>query len=78
MGPEDAAQRIAGLALDFCLLVTQRRHRHDLVISATRDDATYWLTIAQAFAGGAGGRQDRRAVRMTALPAGTFRKDRCP
>jgi uncharacterized protein (TIGR03084 family) len=31
-GPEDAAQRVTGPALDFCLLVTQRRHRTDLAL----------------------------------------------
>ena len=31
-GPEDAAQRVTGPALDFCLLVTQRRHRADLAL----------------------------------------------
>jgi uncharacterized protein (TIGR03084 family) len=50
-GPADAAQRVTGPALDFCLLVTQRRHRDDLDIVAIGDDANAWLDIAQAFAG---------------------------
>ncbi|MEV5648041.1 TIGR03084 family metal-binding protein [Nocardia sp. NPDC052254] len=50
-GPEDAAQRVTGSALDFCLLVTQRRHRADLPLTTTGSDAAEWLTIAQAFAG---------------------------
>ncbi|MFI0465690.1 TIGR03084 family metal-binding protein [Saccharopolyspora sp. 5N102] len=50
-GPENAADRLSGPALDFCLLVTQRRHRDDLAITAVGDDARRWLTIAQAFAG---------------------------
>ena len=50
-GPEDAAQRVTGPALDFCLRVTQRRHRADLDLSATGRDADRWLDIAQAFAG---------------------------
>ena len=50
-GPEDAAQRVHGPALDFCLLVTQRRHRDDLALVAEGADADEWLTIAQAFAG---------------------------
>lgn len=54
-GPEDAAQRVAGPALDFCLLATQRRHRDDLALRAEGDDAARWLTIAQAFAGNTGG-----------------------
>ncbi|MGW4088897.1 TIGR03084 family metal-binding protein [Nocardia sp. NPDC004750] len=53
-GPEDAEQRVTGPALDFCLLVTQRRHPNDLEISAHGDDAAEWLTIAQAFAGPTG------------------------
>lgn len=54
-GPEDAAQQVRGPALDFCLLVTQRRHLDDLALEAVGDDATEWLTIAQAFAGPPGG-----------------------
>jgi uncharacterized protein (TIGR03084 family) len=50
-GPVDAAQRISGPALDFCLLVTQRRHRDDLAVTAVGTDAEQWLAIAQAFAG---------------------------
>ncbi|MFR9753683.1 TIGR03084 family metal-binding protein [Nocardia sp. 004] len=53
-GPADAEQRITGPALDFCLLVTQRRHPDDLAIKASGDAATEWLTIAQAFAGPVG------------------------
>ena len=50
-GPEHAVQRVSGPALDFCLLVTQRRHRDDLAVTAEGHDAEQWLTIAQAFAG---------------------------
>ncbi len=50
-GPAEAAQRVTGPALDFCLLVTQRRHPNDLALHATGTDAAEWLTIAQAFAG---------------------------
>ncbi|GAA1398952.1 hypothetical protein GCM10009639_38040 [Kitasatospora putterlickiae] len=50
-GPADAADRVAGPALDFCLLVTRRRHRDDLALSAVGEVATAWLPIAQAFAG---------------------------
>ncbi|WP_225801123.1 TIGR03084 family metal-binding protein [Streptomyces sp. NK15101] len=54
-GPEDAAQRVTGPALDFCLLVTQRLHRDDTALVAEGEDAERWLGIAQAFAGPAGG-----------------------
>ncbi len=50
-GPPDAAQRVTGSAYDFCLRVTQRRHRDDLDLVATGPDADRWLDIAQAFAG---------------------------
>jgi uncharacterized protein (TIGR03084 family) len=50
-GPEDGAQRVSGPACDFCLLVTQRRHRDDLALVAEGADADQWLDIAQAFAG---------------------------
>ncbi|MGW0814280.1 TIGR03084 family metal-binding protein [Streptomyces viridiviolaceus] len=50
-GPEDAAQRVTGPALDFCLLATQRAHRADLALTADGPDADRWLDIAQAFAG---------------------------
>jgi uncharacterized protein (TIGR03084 family) len=57
-GPADAANRVTGPALDFCLAVTQRRHLDDLVLTITGPVATEWMSIAQAFAGPPGqGRQ---------------------
>ena len=50
-GPAAAAQRVTGPALDFCWLVTQRRHRSDLALRAEGAEADEWLGIAQAFAG---------------------------
>jgi len=50
-GPEDAAQRVSGAALDFCYLVTQRRSPARLDVVAHGADAQQWLEIAQAFAG---------------------------
>lgn len=50
-GPEDASERVTGNALDFCLLVTQRRHRDDTDVTAQGTVAEQWLSIAQAFAG---------------------------
>jgi len=50
-GPEDAAQSVTGSAADFALLVTQRRHRDDLDLTASGADADRWLDVAQAFAG---------------------------
>ena len=59
-GPEDATQSVRGSAYDFCLRVTQRRHRDDLDLVATGPDADGWLDIAQAFAGPAG--EGRKAL----------------
>ncbi|MGW4461220.1 TIGR03084 family metal-binding protein [Micromonospora sp. NPDC004704] len=53
-GPENAEQRITGPSVDFCLLVTRRRHRDDLDLVATGPDAEQWLNIAQAYRGPAG------------------------
>jgi uncharacterized protein (TIGR03084 family) len=50
-GPAEAADSVTGPALDFCLLVTQRRHRADLAVTAQGPVADEWLAIAQAFAG---------------------------
>jgi uncharacterized protein (TIGR03084 family) len=53
-GPADAEQSITGPAVDFCLLVTRRRHRADLALKAVGPDAEHWLDIAQAYRGPAG------------------------
>lgn len=59
-GPEDAPDRIAGPALDFALLITQRRHRDDVALTVIGDAATEWVEIGQAFAGEPGaGRKPR-------------------
>jgi uncharacterized protein (TIGR03084 family) len=50
-GPVEADQSVRGSAYDFCLRVTQRRHRDDLDLVAAGPDASRWLDIAQAFAG---------------------------
>jgi uncharacterized protein (TIGR03084 family) len=50
-GSESSPNRVTGPALDFCLLVTQRRHPDDLQITATGTQAEQWVPIAQAFAG---------------------------
>ncbi len=50
-GPEDAADRIAGPALHFALLITKRRHRDDLALAITGPAAREWAEIGQAFAG---------------------------
>ena len=52
--PDRADNVINGPALDFCLIVTQRRHPDDTDIVATGAVAAEWMSIAQAFAGPAG------------------------
>lgn len=59
-GPEDAPQKVTGPAYDFCRLVTQRVHRDDTDLVAVGADAEKWLTIAQAFAGPAGGGREKK------------------
>ncbi|UFR03857.1 TIGR03084 family protein [Streptomyces sp. Go40/10] len=70
-GDEHALQRVTGPALDFCLLVTQRAHRHDLALTAVGPDADRWLDIAQAFAGPPGtGRPPKEAGKEAGKVAG--------
>ena len=53
-GPEDATQRVSGPAVHFALLVSRRRHRDDLALTAQGEEADRWLDIAQAYRGPAG------------------------
>lgn len=50
-GDPAAADRVAGPAEDFCLVVTQRRHLADVGLQVTGTAAAQWLARAQAFAG---------------------------
>lgn len=62
-GPEGAEGSVAGPALDFCLVVTQRRHVDDTSLVVTGEVARDWMERAQAFAGGAtDGRPPRGAA----------------
>lgn len=49
--PGDDAGLVEGPALDFALLVTQRRAGEDTGLTAAGDGARAWLRIAQCFAG---------------------------
>ncbi len=71
-GPIDAVDRVTGDAVDFCLVVTQRRHRDDTGLVVTGPTPRRWIALAQAFAGPAGpGRQPQ-------LPrASTASSERC-
>ncbi len=42
---------VRGPALDFCLVVTQRRHPADTALEVTGELARDWMSLAQAFAG---------------------------
>jgi uncharacterized protein (TIGR03084 family) len=53
-GPSGADDAVRGPAVDFCLVVTQRRHLADTRLAVTGDTASAWMGIAQAFAGPAG------------------------
>lgn len=49
---EDSSDHfVKGSAVDFCLLVTQRRHWHDTDLVHAGKDVGRWLSMAQCFAG---------------------------
>ncbi len=50
-GDSAAGNAVTGPALDFCLVVTQRRHVADTGLEVTGEHAADWLSKAQAFAG---------------------------
>lgn len=50
----DTTDVVRGPLLDFCLVVTQRRHRADTALEVTGPLAEDWISIAQAFAGAPG------------------------
>jgi uncharacterized protein (TIGR03084 family) len=50
-GPEGAADRVSGDALDFCLVATQRRHLDDTDLDVHGPLAAEWMGIAQSYAG---------------------------
>ena len=52
-GPADADHRVTGSALDFCLVVSQRRALADTALEVTGEAAAGWMAVAQIFAGGA-------------------------
>lgn len=53
-GSSDAPERVVGAALDFCLVVTQRRHVLDTALRTEGVHAADWMAIAQAYAGAPG------------------------
>ena len=67
-------QSVQGPALDFCLVVTQRRNVADTALTVQGSAATEWMAIAQAFAGPPGpGRPPGRRRSVAGRPSGTIR-----
>ncbi len=50
-GPESAKDQVKGPAVDFCLVVVQRRHLGDTRLVIEGETARQWLSIAQTYAG---------------------------
>lgn len=50
-GAESNAERIEGLAEEFCQVVTQVRNIADTALAVTGPNATAWMAMAQCFAG---------------------------
>lgn len=50
-GDETSGQRVSGDALDFCLVVTQRRALSQSHLKVEGESAATWMSVAQAFAG---------------------------
>ena len=50
-GPAESNDSVTGAVLDFCLVVSQRRHYRDTRLDVQGQQATQWMQIAQAFAG---------------------------
>ena len=50
-GEASSSDRVTGSALEFCLVVTQRRGVDDTDLKVEGDGAVAWMAIAQAFAG---------------------------
>jgi uncharacterized protein (TIGR03084 family) len=50
-GPADALDRIDGPTVDFCLVVTRRRHPDDTRLRIAGPAARQWMDFAQCYAG---------------------------
>lgn len=50
-GPEEASNVVRGSALDFCLVITQRRPSHGMELFTVGAVATEWMSFGQAAAG---------------------------
>ena len=63
-GPIDAVDRVTGDGVDFCLVVTQRRHRDDTGLVVTGPTAQRWIALASSL---------RRSSRTRAATAASQR-----
>jgi uncharacterized protein (TIGR03084 family) len=50
-GDPESQEAVTGRALDFCYVVTQRRHVSETELMVQGPVAAQWLKVAQAFAG---------------------------
>ena len=66
-GDSHLPDQVVGPALDFCLVVTQRRHVVDTALQITGEAACAWMAIAQAFAGPPGPGRSPLPVRAWAV-----------
>ena len=64
----DADDRVTGTALDFCLVVTRRRHVDDVDLTIVGAEATRWMAMAQVFAGPPGEGRAAGQFRSTDRP----------
>jgi uncharacterized protein (TIGR03084 family) len=69
-GPAGAPDRVTGPALDFCLVVTQRRNLADTALRVTGPVAMEWMSLAQAFAGAPGPGREPGFTFSGAVPSG--------
>ena len=69
LGDPTTSAAVEGSALDFCLVVTQRRHVDETQLLCIGDLAHEWMNIAQAFAGSPTTTDDRRRAEALASSA---------
>jgi uncharacterized protein (TIGR03084 family) len=69
-GPAEAPDRVTGPALDFCLVVTQRRNLADTGLRVTGPVAAEWMSLAQAFAGPPGAGREPGLTFPRTVPSG--------
>ncbi|MBR8743270.1 TIGR03084 family metal-binding protein [Nocardiopsis sp. MG754419] len=72
MGDDAAEDVVTGDALEFCLVLTRRRHVDDTDLGSRGTAAREWLRIGQTYAGGPGeGRRPGQFARTEGVGGGT-------